>query len=345
MTERFLLAIETSCDDTGVAVVGERGTVLAARVASQDEHHRPYHGVVPEIASRAHLLNMEPTYRSVMDASGLNLEDLAAIAVTSGPGLVGSLLVGLNFAKGLSLASNRPLVAVNHIRGHVRALFLEYPQVPLPALALITSGGHTHLFLVNTSGDLALLVKTRDDAVGEAFDKLAKMLGLGFPGGPAVDRLARQGDPKRFAFRQPKLSDGSKDYSFSGYKTAALRHIQAQPQAFRHEQAVSDLCASFQSALVTHLLDRVKQAFAQHAVESLLLGGGVACNSELRRRATDLAAELGIGCLVSQPKLCTDNAAMIGAEGWFQFQHGGRAALDLAPKIKAKAYCEYRPLR
>ena len=344
-SERFLLAIESSCDDTGAAVIGEYGTILSNVVASQDKDHKPFHGVVPEIASRAHVRDIADVCQKALDQANMTLKHMAGIAVTSGPGLIDSLLVGVNFAKGLAISSGLPLISVNHIRGHVRAIFLEHGTPPLPALALITSGGHSHLFSVDEQEELDLLVKTRDDAAGEAFDKLSKMLGLGFPGGPQIDRMAQSGDYRRFHFRQPKISDGSLDFSFSGYKTAALRHIESDPSAFKTQQNQSDLCASFQHALVRHLLDRVGIALNHGHWRSLLLGGGVACNSALRAQAAHLADSHQVPFFVSQPKLCTDNAAMIGAEGWAQFKRDKKAALSLAPEVKAKAYRQYTPLR
>jgi len=337
---RYVLGIETSCDDTSVAIVAEDGSIAANVVSSQIEEHAPYLGVVPELASRAHLVNMPLVYERAMGDAGRTLAEMSAIAVTAGPGLAGSLMVGLEFAKGLALGTGLPLIGVNHIRGHVAALFLEHGEVPLPALALIVSGGHTHLLEVAEDRGLVLLTKTRDDAAGEAFDKLAKMLGLGFPGGPLIDRLASTGDDQAYTFSKPKFSDGARDYSFSGMKTAAARHIERDPSAFRGEesQAVCDLAASFQRAVVAHLLDRVGLALAHGRARALLLGGGVACNSGLRAGFTALAERVGLPAYVSTPRLSTDNAAMIAAEGWRLYRAGARADLDLTADIAAKPY-------
>ncbi|MDJ0839097.1 MAG: tRNA (adenosine(37)-N6)-threonylcarbamoyltransferase complex transferase subunit TsaD [Acidobacteriota bacterium] len=344
---RYLLGIESSCDDTSIAVVAEDRSILANVVSSQVQEHAPYLGVVPELAGRAHLKNIPAVYRKAMDDAGLSLENMTAIAVTAGPGLAGSLMVGVNFAKGLAMGAGLPLIGVNHIGGHVAALFLEYGEIPLPALALIVSGGHTHLFRVRENRELVLLTKSRDDAAGEAYDKLSKMLGLGFPGGPLIDRLARRGNPKRYAFSKPKFSDGSLDFSFSGMKTAASRHIERDPEAFRDPdgEAVRDLAASFQAAVCRHLLDRVSLGLDQDAAQALLLGGGVACNSHLRTEFEALAQSRGLPAFISSPKLSTDNAAMIAAEGWRLFHLGRRDELDLVTDVSAKPYAAVDLLR
>lgn len=344
---KYMLAIETSCDDTSVALVGEDGTIAANVVSGQIKEHAPYLGVVPELASRAHLDNLPLVYREAMGQAGLGLEDLAAVSVTQGPGLVGCLMVGINFAKALAMGAKLPLVGVNHIKGHVAALFLEHQEVPLPALALIVSGGHTHLLHVDEHRRLTLLTKTRDDSAGEAFDKLAKMMGLGFPGGPVVDRLASEGDPKGFAFAMPKFRDGAFDYSFSGMKTRASRYIEAEPAAFANanNQQVKDLCASFQAAVVKHLLSRVRLGIEQEKVSSLLLGGGVACNSALRRDFTELGKTYGLPALLTSPKLSTDNAAMIACEGWRLFREGITAPLEMGPDIRLRPYEAVRLLQ
>lgn len=337
---RVLLGVETSCDDTSVAIVSEDAHVLANVVSSQIEEHAPYQGVVPELASRAHLQNITPVFRRALAGAGLRLEDMSGIAVTRGPGLIGSLMVGINFAKALAYGSKLPLYGVNHIRGHVAALFLEFGEIPLPALTLIVSGGHTHLFHVNTERRLTLLTKSRDDAAGEAFDKLSKMLGLGFPGGALIDRLAAEGNPTAFPFSKPKFGDGSHDYSFSGYKSAAGRHIERDPRGFVSPdgQAVKDLCASYQRALVEHLVDRVRLAVAKEGPRALLLSGGVACNSGLGRAWRDLGEQCGLPVFITSPKLSTDNAAMIAAEAWRLAELGVTAGFDLEPDIREKPY-------
>ena len=342
---RYVLGIETSCDDTSVAVVDETGAVRANVVSSQFAEHAPFMGVVPELASRAHLKNMEPVYRQALREANLTLEQISAIAVTVGPGLLGSLMVGVNFAKGLAYGAGKPLIGVNHIRGHVAGLFLEY-DIPLPGLALIVSGGHTHLLHVAKDRQLTLLTKTRDDAAGEAFDKLSKMIGLGFPGGPMIDRLAQTGNPKAYSFSMPRFNDGSFDYSFSGLKSAASRHIERDPQAFTDQegQPVRDLCASFQTAVVKQLLDRVKRAVKSEDTHSLMLGGGVACNSGLRAGFTELSKAYEIPGFITSPKLSTDNAAMIAWEGWRLWSAGVIAEWDAAADIRMKPYDAVRLL-
>ena len=341
---KYVLGIETSCDDTSVAIVDEGGRVCANVVSSQVEEHAPFGGVVPELASRAHLSNLPRVMDKALADAGLSLDRISAVAVTQGPGLIGSLLVGISFAKALAFARELPLIPVNHIRGHVRALALEFDPVPRPALALIVSGGHTHLFRWQPDDAIVLLTKTRDDAAGEAFDKLAKMLDLGFPGGPLVDRLAAEGDPRAFEFSMPRFRDGSADYSFSGLKTAAAMHLKRDPHAFRDPsgQRVKDLCASFQAAVVKHLLQRVKQALKREPAEALLLGGGVACNSGLRRAFEALAKQAGLPAMMTSPVLSTDNAAMIAAEGWHLWRAGVTADWDLNPNVSLKAYDEVR---
>lgn len=336
-----ILGIESSCDDTSVAILDESHNILANVVSSQHHVHAKFGGVVPELASRAHLRNMQPVLQQALREAGCSLAEIDAIAVTYGPGLIGSLMVGVNFAKALAYGLKKPLIGVNHIRGHVSALFLEHIDIPLPGLALIVSGGHTHLLLVKKDLELVLLTKTRDDSAGEAFDKLAKMLDLGFPGGPQVDRLAQQGDAEAFTFAFPRFSDGSRDYSFSGLKTAASRFLQNEPQRFadREGQGVKDLAASFQRAVVHQLLNRVKHGLrAQKGIRSLMLGGGVACNSELRASMLALGEETNRRVFLTAPKLSTDNAAMIAAEGLRLLAKGERHDWDLSPEVRLKAY-------
>lgn len=343
---KTMLAIETSCDDTSVALVTESGQILANVISSQVEEHTPFLGVVPELASRAHLKNLPLVYQEAMGQAQCTLDEVTAISVTQGPGLVGCLMVGVNFAKSLAYGARKPLIGVNHIRGHVAALFLEYGEVPLPAIVLIVSGGHTHLLHVNKQRELTLLTKTRDDSAGEAFDKLAKMLGLGFPGGPIVDKLAQQGNPKTYTFAMPKFSDGALDYSFSGMKTRASRHIELAPQQFADLSGspVKDLCASFQRAAVRHLLSRVSLGLEREPAASLLLGGGVACNSLLRQEFAALANKAGLPHFITSPILSTDNAAMIAAEGWRLFQAGQHSDMAMGPDIRMRPYEHVRLL-
>lgn len=336
-----ILGIESSCDDTSVAILDNNRQILANVVSSQNHVHQKFGGVVPELASRAHLRNMQPVLQQAFSDAQCTLDDIDAIAVTYGPGLIGSLMVGVNFAKALAFGANKPLIGVNHIRGHVSALFLEHGDIPLPGLALIVSGGHTHLLLVKKDRELVLLTKTRDDSAGEAFDKLAKMLDFGFPGGPVIDRLAKEGNPEAFTFAFPRFSDGSRDYSFSGLKSAASRFLQNDPQAFadKQGQGIRDLAASFQRAVVHQLLNRVRHGLRrERGVKSLMLGGGVACNSELRASMIALAEETNRRVFLTAPKLSTDNAAMIAAEGLRLYESGVRHDLDLSPEVRLKAY-------
>jgi len=339
-----LLAIETSCDDSSAALLDADLHLRSCLVASQTEEHAPFRGVVPEIAGRSHLRNLPRVVEAALQQAGVGLQDLEAIAVTHGPGLIGSLLVGLHFAKGLALSCGKPLLGVNHIRAHVAAVQLEHRPPEGDALALVVSGGHSHLFRL--AGErLTLLAKTVDDAAGEAFDKLAKMLGLGFPGGPAVDALAQGGDPRRFPFQPSRFGDGYCHFSFSGLKSQAMRLLEAQPEAFLHQQARADLCASFQKAVVDQLLDRIDRALRLKRYSCLLLGGGVACNSLLRSRFQQLAADRGVASLISAPRFCTDNAAMVGVEGWRLLRQGRLAGLDLAAEPGAAAWDDLCLLR
>jgi len=328
-----LLAIETSCDETAAAVLEDGRWILSNVVASQAEIHAPYGGVVPEVASRHHIEAICPVVSEAMDEAGLDYPDLDAVAVTCGPGLVGSLLVGLQAAKGIAFVHGKPLVPVHHISGHIEAPFLTHEEIPLPALALVVSGGHTHLFEVPARGRYELLGRTRDDAAGEAFDKVAKLLGLGYPGGPTIDRLAQGANQRAVRFAIPKMSDGRPDYSFSGIKTAVLYHVRrhdipkvADPS--RVPQEIRDLVASFQQAVVDALLGRMRQVAESRRPRSLLLTGGVAANSRLRAEAQQMAAEIGLPLFAPPVRLSTDNAAMIGAAGFLAFERGERMGLD-----------------
>jgi N6-L-threonylcarbamoyladenine synthase len=329
-----ILAIESSCDETAAAVVADGRHILSNVVSTQIAIHAPYGGVVPELASRHHLENICPVIAQAMAGAGLEYADLDAVAVTQGPGLVGSLLVGLEAAKAIAWMHGKPLIPVHHIAGHIEAPFLANPEVELPAVALIVSGGHTSLFEVAERGSYRLLARTRDDAAGEAFDKVAKLLGLGYPGGPVIDRLAEGANDRAQEFAIAKPKDGSGDFSFSGIKTAVLYHVRrvglepatgpgaASPQ-------IRDLVASFQRAVVAALVRRMREVAAERRPRTLLLSGGVAANRVLRREAQRAADEMGLALVMPPISLSTDNAAMIGAAGFVNMRKGIRAGLDL----------------
>lgn len=342
-----ILGIESSCDETAAAVVEDGRRVLASVVASQLTHAK-YGGVVPELASREHLRAIVPTVRLALEQSGSTWDDLAAVAVTEGPGLVGSLLVGITYAKAICVARGLPLIAVNHIEGHIHAVLLEQP-VELPALALVVSGGHTHLFEVREGFRYRLLGKTRDDAAGEAFDKVAKLLGFGYPGGPVIDRLAPYGNPNGVRFTLARMKGNALDFSFSGLKTAVLRWVEQHPmneeiQARRAllrvnpdpgvgewlevtPQATRDLIASFQRTVIEELLRRAVVSAEQIAARSLIVAGGVACNSGLRASAE--ALRLPYPVYFPTPGLSTDNAAMIATAAFPKLQRGETADVTL----------------
>ena len=332
---RLLLAIETSCDETAASVIaarpdGEEPAVLSNIVLSQDEIHAPYGGVVPELASRQHIRSIAPIVRESLAAAGVGLGEIDRFAVTQGPGLIGSLLVGVSFAKGLAYWLRKPLAGVDHVRAHIEAVALEQPRVEYPALALIVSGGHTSLFALPAPLRYDLVGRTRDDAAGEALDKIAKFLGLGYPGGPVIQRLGEGGAPGRFEFALPRMSDGSLDFSFSGLKTAALRIIRENKVA-RDSSNLPDFLASFESAIVRALLENLFRAVEALNPRTLVLCGGVASNKRLRTEFERRARRLGIAACVPSPKLCTDNAAMVGALAWARVAAGeeGDLALDL----------------
>lgn len=327
-----LLALETSCDDTCAAVLDPSGTVLSSVVASQSIHAE-YAGVVPELASRAHLELIQPTIARALSDAGIGLADLGAVAATCGPGLIGCLLVGLSTAKGLSLALDVPFVGVNHIEGHLWAIRAERDVSP-PFVALVASGGHTELMFVPAWGRYELLGATRDDAAGEAFDKVAKLLGLGFPGGPIIDRLARDGNPNahRFPRAYLDLEQGGFDFSFSGLKTAVRYFVEEHgvpddPGA--REVFLRDVAASFQEAVVDVLGAKVREACRRLDTPHVLLAGGVACNSALRARARDIATDLGGEAYYASPRYCSDNAAMIGLAALPRLRRGEEDPLDL----------------
>jgi N6-L-threonylcarbamoyladenine synthase len=309
--------------------------ILSSVVSTQVAVHAAFGGVVPELASRHHIENICPVVIGAMEGARLRYEDLDAVAVTQGPGLVGSLLVGVQAAKGIAFVHGKPLVPVHHIAGHIQAPVLASQEpIPHPALALVVSGGHTHLYEVPEEGSFRLLGRTRDDAAGEAFDKVAKLLGLGYPGGPVIDRLSRGANDRAVEFAVARIKDGSGDYSFSGLKTAVLLHVRrrsipAVSDAEAVPQEVRDLVASFQRAVVTALLRRLRRAAEERHPRSLLLTGGVAANSLLRAEAAAMADELGLPLFVPPIALSTDNAAMIGAAAHVSYRKGIRAGWEL----------------
>ncbi|MDX6738360.1 tRNA (adenosine(37)-N6)-threonylcarbamoyltransferase complex transferase subunit TsaD [Actinocorallia sp. A-T 12471] len=314
MTEPLVLGIETSCDETGIGIV--RGhTLLADTVASSVEEHVRFGGVVPEVASRAHLEAMTPTIERALAEAGVALSDLDAIAVTAGPGLAGALMVGVAAAKAYALALGKPLYGVNHLAAHVAVDQLEHGPLPKPCVSLLVSGGHSSLLLVpDVARDVRPLGSTVDDAAGEAFDKVARVLDLGFPGGPIIDRTARAGDPSAIAFPRGKMDDGTYDFSFSGLKSAVARWVEAKERA-GHPVPIADVAASFQEAVVDVLTRKAIAVCKDNGVDHLQIGGGVAANSRLREMAAQRCEKAGIRLRVPRPGLCTDNGAMVAALG------------------------------
>lgn len=331
----IVLGIESSCDETAAALVRDDGLVLADAVASQIAVHGPYGGVVPELASRAHLTNVVPVIEQALSVLPGGLDEVDAVAVTQGPGLVGALLVGLQAAKAIAWSRKLPLVGVNHLVGHLLAVYLRREpdaapvQLPMPYIALLASGGHTALYRVDSPEDIEQLGQTRDDAAGEAFDKVSKLLGLGYPGGPVIDRLAAQGDPSGVALPLPMRNKKSLEFSFSGLKTAVAQHV-AKHGVPRDEKARADLCASFQNAVVTSLVSKSLEACRREKVPRLVLGGGVAANRGLRARAQEACAAAGVTLYVPPFASCTDNAAMIAYAGAQRLKHGADDGIALS---------------
>lgn len=334
----IVLGIETSCDETAAALLQDGHLALSSVVASQVSVHRKFGGVVPELASREHVQNIDKVVdycfqEAARKGSAVDWKDISGIAVTQGPGLMGALLVGLAYAKAAAYALGVPFVGVNHLEGHLYSIFLDHPRAELPALSLVVSGGHTSLFELREPGNYRQISRTRDDAAGEALDKLSKYLGLGYPGGPVIDQLAPHGDPSPFPFTVPKISDGSLDFSFSGMKTAALRYIREhgiQPMKLSPDldwkqapQVVLNLVAGYQSSIVDQILDRLTRTVARlRTVRSIQISGGVSCNSELRRRCTERFENSSLPVYFPRPELTTDNALMIAAAGSQRLQTG-----------------------
>lgn len=309
MSHPSLLALESSCDETAAALCDLEGRVLAARVASQAEIHRQYGGVVPEVASRNHILHVRPLVESVLAEAGLGLADVCAFAATAGPGLVSSLLIGTSMAKGLAVAEGKPYLAINHMEGHLLSPFMDNRGPVRRSVALIVSGGHTLLVRVHAPGRYEILGTTRDDAAGEAFDKVAKMLGLPYPGGPELDRLALQGDPEYLSLPRSFMSGESLEFSFSGLKTAVLYELPKQD--LTQPQILANVCASTQAAIVEVLVEKLVRAARQCGESLVTVSGGVSCNSGLRKALTGRCRSEGLELLLAEPAWCTDNAAMI----------------------------------
>lgn len=323
----LLLSIESSCDETAASVVRDGRTVLSSIVASQVKVHAEYGGVVPEIASRKHLESITVVIEEALRNASVSLADLEGVVVTRGPGLAGALLVGISVAKAMAFALRIPLVGVNHIEGHLGAIFLER-SVKFPFLALAVSGGHTHLYRVDGIGRYATLGQTLDDAAGEAFDKVAKLLGLPYPGGVEIDRLAATGNPDRISFPRPLLHDGSFNFSFSGLKTAVLSHLRKHPLSDNGSD-LRNLCASFQKAVCDVLVTKTAHAAEFTGIDKIVVAGGVACNSALREEMELMTRERGIELFIPSPQLCSDNAAMMAVPGDFYLSRGIHDDLSL----------------
>jgi N6-L-threonylcarbamoyladenine synthase len=323
----LILGVETSCDDTAAAVLQDGRTILANVVSSQDQVHGPFGGVVPELASRQHIQNILPIVDGALQKAGIKLADLDGMAVTYGPGLVGSLLVGLSLVKGISFRSGIPYVGVNHLEAHLLAIHLEH-EVVFPYIALLASGGHTLLYRVDGVADYLFLGGTRDDAAGEAFDKVAKMMGLGYPGGRIIDQLARNGDAKAIRFPRARFLKNSYEFSFSGIKTAVWHYLKECDRQ-DIERCQADIAASFQEAVVDMLVQPAVRAAVQHSVPRIVLSGGVAANSRLRASMKEKAAGAGIDVFYPAPKFCTDNGAMIALAGYHSLQRGRRDDFQL----------------
>ena len=330
-----ILAIESSCDETAAAVVKNGRTVLSSVISSQIATHTVYGGVVPEIASREHIKAINYVIRRALAEADMRLSDLTAIGVTYGPGLVGALLVGVAEAKALAYGAGKPLVGVHHIEGHVSANFIEHPDLEPPYVCLIVSGGHTHLVIVKDYGEFEIIGRTRDDAAGEAFDKVARAVGLGYPGGPKVDRAAKEGNPHAVEFPRGKIDGSPYDFTFSGLKSAVLNYIN-HAKMTGEEIAVPDLAASFQNSVVDSLVSRTVAAAKEYGYRKVAIAGGVASNSALRAAMEEACRRRNLRCYYPSPILCTDNAAMIGAAAYYEYRKGNLAGWDLnaVPNLK-----------
>jgi len=335
----IILGIDTSCDDTAAAVVENGTKILSNIVSNQTEIHKKYGGIVPELASRRHIEMIWPVVDEALKTAGIKLEGLSGVAVCHGPGLIGSLLVGCSFAKALCYSKGIPLVAVNHLEGHIFSSFLEEPKPAFPFLALIVSGGHTCLYRVDDFRKYRELGRTRDDASGEAYDKVAKLLGLGYPGGPIIEKLAQDGNPEAIDFPRAYLPE-TFDFSFSGIKTAVLNYVKRNELSvmgrdssrITHHALLNDIAASFQASVIDVLVKKTEWAIRKERIKRVILTGGVAANNELRKRMKEMCDERGSGIFIPSAYLCTDNAAMIASAGHHHFKASNFAGLDLNPQ-------------
>ncbi len=328
MKDIRILAVESSCDETAAAVIENGRKVLSNVIYSQIDLHTLYGGVVPEIASRKHIEKVNPVIEQALKDAGMGLKDCDAVAVTYGPGLVGPLLVGVSAAKAVAYAAGLPLIGVHHIEGHVSANFLEHPDLEPPFLCLIVSGGHTHLVIMKDYGEYEILGRTHDDAAGEAYDKVARAIGLGYPGGPKIDKVAKEGDPKAIAFPRAKVDDCPYDFSFSGLKSAVLNYLN-QAEMKGEEINRANVAASFQAAVVDVLVDKTMHAAKEYGFKKVALAGGVASNSALRAGMKEACEKRGLEMIYPSPIYCTDNAAMIGAAAYYEYIKGNFSGLDL----------------
>ena len=335
MEDTLILAIESSCDETAAAVVRNGREVLSNVISSQIDLHTLYGGVVPEIASRKHIERINQVIEEALSTAGVSLAQTDAVAVTYGPGLVGALLVGVAEAKAIAYAAGKPLVGVPHIEGHIAANFIEHPELEPPFLSLVVSGGHTHLVRVEDYGVFTILGRTRDDAAGEAFDKVARAIGLGYPGGPKIDRVAREGDPEAIAFPRTHMEDAPYDFSFSGLKSAVLNYLNGC-QMKGEEINQADVAASFQKAVVDVLVSHSLHAVKAYGLNKFAIAGGVASNSSLRAAFEEECGKRNIAFYHPSPIFCTDNAAMIGVAGYYEYIKGVRSGYDLnaVPNLK-----------
>ncbi len=330
-----ILAIESSCDETAAAVVVNGREVLSNIISSQIDIHKKFGGVVPEVASRKHIEAINWVVESALKEADLELKDIDAIGVTYGPGLVGALLVGLQYAKGLAYALKKPLIGVNHIEGHISANFIEHKDLEPPFVCLVVSGGHTFIVYMKDYGNYEVIGQTRDDAAGEAYDKVARAIGLGYPGGPKIDKLSKEGNENAIKFPRANFHEECLDFSFSGLKSAVLNYLNKMNMTSK-EVNNADVAASFQKAVVDVLTDNVIKTCKMKSVDKIAIAGGVASNSALRNNLIEKGAEMGIKVLFPAPILCTDNAAMIGSAAYFEYMRGNVSSLDLNAKPNLK---------